>query len=316
MRLQTIQLVEKKKKYTIKSKVNLIVNKNKVKLNFFCLNPHLIGIKYDILSLDTFSIELKNPIKEKMILIYSVDMEYIPHNKNWRNNIHQTYKEKNTSILSLEENMKKMNKNIIYNFYDDKQVLQFLKTYTDDYIIDFYNTIQQFPLKIDFWRLIVLYIFGGWYLDIDISCLEPFNKIVDDRVEFLCPITTETNSMFNAVLYSKPQSNILMDCILMFLSLDMKNVVWKTGAFQSCFHMLYAIKKEIQPTDSQKQIPHILQQGLYNDGKVKIISEVCCGDSVYDYYCLDFGKKVFKSRIDNYDWITHKFIENDCLVND
>ena len=67
--------------------------------------------------------------------------------------------------------------------------------------------------------------------------------------------------------------------------------------------------------DSQKNIPHILQQGIYNDGKVKILSEVCCGDSVYDYYVLDFGKKVFKSRIDNYDWITHKFIDNDKLVN-
>lgn len=317
MRIQHILLTPEYTEYKIKSLQNLYNKGNQHKLAFFTLNPEVI-IDYYIINNFEFAIRLKNKINKPTHLIYEIDYDYSNITKNYKNKLHQTYKSKKDIediLIKIKKEYTDLNKNLNYIFYDDKDCIKFLKDYTDNYFVEIFNNISAGSIKADFWRIIVLYVWGGYYTDIDFVPYIPFNRINNNN-DFIGVVDQSNRALFNAFLFSKPRHNILMDSILRFLEIDVKNIKWTIGAFQSCYDLLLSVKKEIYLTDPQKDIPHILFNGEYNNKKIKIIQELLCGDNVYCWYVCDNGTKCFKSRRDDYDYKTHKFInkENNSLI--
>lgn len=310
MRLQHILLEPNKTEYIIKSKQKLIPKKE---LKFYTLNPN-VEIHYIYINEKTFKLNLKNKIEKKTHLLYEVDMEYSSDS----NNIFQSYKSKKGIEKQLEKiksEWLELNPHMNYRFYDDIDCIDFFDRFFDDFFVDIFKSIPQGAIKCDFWRLCILYIFGGTYADIDFVPYKSIMSIVKNN-NFVGVVDMRHMVMFNAFIYSNSRSPILLDAILRFLEIDVKNIKWTIGAFQSCYDLLYSVKKEIYVEDPQKVIPHILLNGEYKEKKVKIIQEVLCGDNVYDFYVIDNGVKVFKSRRNDYDYQSHKFIdkEKECLI--
>lgn len=90
--------------------------------------------------------------------------------------------------------MKKMNPNYVYEFYTDERIIEFIRTYFGIDTLNIYLKIQVGAAKADFFRYLVLFQFGGIYLDIDSQIKQPLDKLIksDDRAI----ISLEDNQRF------------------------------------------------------------------------------------------------------------------------
>ena len=97
----------------------------------------------------------------------------------------QTWKDHNipekyhTYINSIH----KYNKTYTYLFFTDDDIIFFLKNNYPEY----YNTFIRLPVKIqkiDFFRYIAIYHYGGIYLDLDMECLKSFDSLLDYKAVF------------------------------------------------------------------------------------------------------------------------------------
>jgi len=90
----------------------------------------------------------------------------------WKNiNIPDRYKD-------LVESIKKYNPSYEYLLFTDDDIEKFLKKYYSDY----YETYLKLPVfiqKIDFFRYIAIYHYGGFYFDLDIECFKPLDPLLE-----------------------------------------------------------------------------------------------------------------------------------------
>lgn len=98
-------------------------------------------------------------------------------------NIIQTWKSNDipTKYDNLINSIKKYNPDYNYMFFTDEDIKVFLKEKYHHY----YETYLKLPLKIqriDFFRYIAVYHYGGFYLDLDVLCLKSF----DDLLQYEC----------------------------------------------------------------------------------------------------------------------------------
>lgn len=95
--------------------------------------------------------------------------------------IHQTWYKKQIPYLVQRDinKMKKLNKEYEYHFYDDDDIIRFIKSNYDDDIHEAYSKLTVGASKADFFRYLVLYKEGGIYLDLDSA----IHKNLDDLIE-------------------------------------------------------------------------------------------------------------------------------------
>ena len=94
-------------------------------------------------------------------------------------NIIQTWK---TNVvpqryMSLIESVKINNPDYNYLFFTDENIEDFFKIHYPSY----YSTYLNLPVKIqkiDFFRYVAIYHYGGFYLDLDMNVLQPFDKLL------------------------------------------------------------------------------------------------------------------------------------------
>ena len=111
-----------------------------------------------------------------------------PMNENFSNNtipkiIIQTWKTKSIPFKYKEDviSMKKYNKDYNFLFFSDDDIDHFLKEkYPEYYIV--YNKLPIKIQKIDYFRYVAVYHYGGFYFDLDITCMYP----LDDLLNYDC----------------------------------------------------------------------------------------------------------------------------------
>jgi mannosyltransferase OCH1-like enzyme len=109
-----------------------------------------------------------------------------------------------------------------YIFYDSTQREAFIKEYFDENVFIAYDKIGPGAFKCDLWRYCVLYIYGGFYVDIDVLCIGNLNDIIDTDIEFIVPIDLNLDgnrqregqhNLACGFIGSVPNSPILIDAI-------------------------------------------------------------------------------------------------------
>lgn len=91
----------------------------------------------------------------------------------------QTWKDENIPIKYKNdiESVIKFNPTYQYMFFTDKQIDEFLQSKYPDY----WNTYQKLPIKIqriDFFRYVAVYHYGGFYLDLDMECYKNLDSLL------------------------------------------------------------------------------------------------------------------------------------------
>lgn len=136
-------------------------------------------------------------------------------------NIFQTWSTKNISDNFRELTQSWINKNLNYSYFlfDDNDCEEFIKNNFNESIYKAYCRIIPGAFKADLWRYCILYIYGGFYIDIDTICNETFEDFLDESIEFITPIDLNncpyygTYNLFNCFIASVPKHPILLNCI-------------------------------------------------------------------------------------------------------
>lgn len=110
-------------------------------------------------------------------------------------NIFQCYWNRNPSMEPSVNEMiykyKSMNPGYTHNLYDDKDMDNFVNKYFSGEIAECYNKLNITVAKSDFWRYLVLYKYGGIYLDMDSSIERPLDELIKEEDQAI--ITAEGN---------------------------------------------------------------------------------------------------------------------------
>jgi mannosyltransferase OCH1-like enzyme len=96
--------------------------------------------------------------------------------------------------------MKKINPEFTFHLYDDKDCRDFIETYFDQVVVDTFDKLKPGAYKADLWRLCVLYIHGGIYLDIKLVCINGFKLISLTGSEHYVKDRPEPLSIYNALM--------------------------------------------------------------------------------------------------------------------
>jgi len=87
--------------------------------------------------------------------------------------------------------MKKTNPEYTHKIYTDSHMDEFVNTEYKGEIADCYNKLNIIVAKVDFWRYLILYKYGGVYLDMDSHITVPLNEIIREDDDAI--ITAENN---------------------------------------------------------------------------------------------------------------------------
>jgi len=121
----------------------------------------------------------------------------------------------------MQENvyrMKKINPEFNIQLFDDNDCREFIKNNFREDIVVAYDTLKPGAYKADLWRLCILYITGGIYVDIKMNCINNFHFIaLTEREHLVLDIPGQWNEcnigFYNALIVAKPKNKLLLRCI-------------------------------------------------------------------------------------------------------
>jgi mannosyltransferase OCH1-like enzyme len=166
--------------------------------------------------------QLNKIYDEKSAIIYS---KSIPSLKE-RDNIipKQVFMCWSTSILPpkmqevIDEN-RFLNPEFIFHIYDDIQCREYIQNNFEKEVVYAFDKLIPGAYKADLWRLCVLFIEGGIYLDIKFKCINGFTfKEVIDKEYFTLDIpslswTNKMHGIYNGFMVCKSKNPFLWKCI-------------------------------------------------------------------------------------------------------
>jgi inositol phosphorylceramide mannosyltransferase catalytic subunit len=119
--------------------------------------------------------------------------------------IHQTWK---TSVLPVnltkfQISWRKYNPGIEYHYYDDDDCLTVVRDEFPQYL-DAYLSFPQAIQRADLFRYLIVYRYGGLYVDIDMECLRPFDRFFQLTGMMLSVETGVTGTRQTELGYRRP----------------------------------------------------------------------------------------------------------------
>jgi mannosyltransferase OCH1-like enzyme len=148
-----------------------------------------------------------NTLKNKIVKYENFDNNTIPKI------IIQTWKSHNIPFKYKDDivSMKKYNQDFKYIFFSDDDIEYFLKKNYPEY----YKTYLKLPVfiqKIDFFRYVAVYHYGGFYFDLDMKGLYP----LDELLNYDCVFPVDQNipssrcNKYRYIKYCKKDLNLLL----------------------------------------------------------------------------------------------------------
>ena len=189
-----------------------------------------------------------------------------------------------------------LNPNYTLELYDDKRCQAFLlKEFSSDHL-ELFNYIKDGPIKADFWRLCILYKYGGVYADADIVPLVPLTEYIKSDIKFVTCLSIYNNTPnFNPhFIMCEPNNDKIKKCISWYLVFRLKKVYTYWG--WSIVQLFNVIFKDIKNNPDSNENVQLLYE-KYADH----------GSSPYDFYCEYNNVRVMKCRHDNYDYDNHVY---------
>ena len=198
-----------------------------------------------------------------------------------------------TAIKMLSKNWKKLNPTVKIKLYDDELCKAFLLKEYGQLYLDIFNFIKDGPIKADFWRVCLLYRYGGIYCDADNEPLVSLEFMED--VDFVTCSSYNPQYTFNPNFIACGKDNKIMEqCIEWYLHrYQTKPYSYWDWSIMQCFADIIDLKVE---------------EGIYHyqDMKIQIIREVA-GFFHHDAHNMYKGVRVFNNRYANWDPVTHRY---------
>lgn len=114
----------------------------------------------------------------------------------------QTWKTKSIpdSLKKDYDSWSKSNPQLKRNLVNDSECSSFVLEHFGEEVYKLYLALPQPVMRADFWRIAVVYIYGGYYSDLDITCNAPVKNFIDASVDavFIREINNILNYFFGA----------------------------------------------------------------------------------------------------------------------
>ena len=124
--------------------------------------------------------------------------------------IYQTWFTKNLPVKMKErvELLKAQNPKFKHHLFDDNDCREFIKKYFKPDVLEAYDNLIPGAYKADLWRLCILFINGGIYIDIKFCCVNGFKLIeLTEKEHFVKD--RPPNSIYNSLMSCK-KGNIFL----------------------------------------------------------------------------------------------------------
>ena len=197
--------------------------------------------------------------------------------------IHQTWIDENIPAKNrfCVQSWKRLNPDYEYKFWTNEILIRFVEKEYPHYL----NLLWKFKLGIqlaDFFRLLILYHYGGIYVDIDFECLKPINtwELDDSKINFAYePKEHRLDSysiICNALICSPKRLESLIELIDSGEPIIDENPYevmnsygpWRCTNFY-VENLNFRDNVNIIPTDLYYPIPDIFHETLYYDNNVR-----------------------------------------------
>jgi len=129
--------------------------------------------------------------------------------------IYQTWYTKDLPVKMKHrvELLKHQNPKFEHCLFDDNDCREFIKTHFDNEVLNAFDSLIPGAYKADLWRLCILYINGGIYMDIKFSCVNGFKLIELVEKEHFVLDRLPPLSIYNALMVCKAGNPFLLDAI-------------------------------------------------------------------------------------------------------
>lgn len=227
---------------------------------------------------------------------------------------------KNLKCLSMTYNLwKKLNPTYKINLYNDTMCEKFLLEDFSELHQSIFKFIPDGPIKSDFWRLCILYKYGGIYVDADIHPLVPLDNYLLRSSDFVTCIT-KSNGNFNPHFIAvRKNDSDLKKCIEEYIDFYTHNkpyaywdwsIVTIFNKILSNIKIHYNKMPSVQVFSQEEKKYQIFFEMTKRDDsydKNNIDDIMTQSHGLHDYYCTFLDKRIFNTRYLNYDPHDHKF---------
>lgn len=132
-------------------------------------------------------------------------------------------------------NLKAMNPEYSYVFFDSRSRRQFIKEHFDSAVLDAYDGLVSGAFKADIFRYCWLYLNGGIYIDCKMINRIPFREIITaDQEDFLCNDRIP-NAIYNGIIGISAKNEDMLKCIFACVS-RFESKMHNKVSFGSLYH--------------------------------------------------------------------------------
>ncbi len=209
--------------------------------------------------------------------------------------IYLSYKTKNIPSYIIP-NWKKLYPDYEIKLYDNNDCIDFFKKEYSQLYIDIFNYLKDGPIKADFWRICVLYKYGGIYADIDIEPLVSIETIIEKDTTFLtCISASMKNGITPEFIVSTSNNYILKECIDKYIEMYNNKIEYEYWTYSICTIMRDVFRNNF--------IGDYNEDGIYYDkknNKYQLLKEVYPTNDIYDHHCKYNNIKILNNRYKDY----------------
>lgn len=183
------------------------------------------------------------------------------------------------------------NLNFTFFYFDDKDCEEFIILEYGIIMFDYYSQLLPTAFRADFWRYLILYKYGGTYMDFSMQTLVPYNEIVKNyRRQIYVRDACDICGIYNAFISTIADTNILDNSIKQIINninhkykgispLDVTGPAMLGRLFKQEFNLLFY---DWIPLGGIKNDMY-----LYSNPENKFIQD-------------EFGNVIIKNRLDNH----------------
>ena len=185
--------------------------------------------------------------------------------------------------------------------YDNEMCEKFLLDEYGELHKDIFNFLQHGPIKADFWRICILYKYGGVYSDIDNEPLIPIQNFLEPDVDFVtCSSYWDGMKFkFNPIFIISHKNNVILEKCIEWYIRKYKNK-------DSYDYWGWSIMRSF--TDTLHLNDYNTTDGIYylDNMKIQILRD-CRGTHPYDAHSIYNNQRVFNDKYKSWDKINHCF---------
>lgn len=124
--------------------------------------------------------------------------------------IHQVYITNSPSPMALEK-IEKIKANYEHRLWNDEDIRKLLKNYFEPDVLWAYDELVPYSFKADLAKFAIIYINGGWYVDVSFSILPNIDDYINDKGVFFRD--TIEGYIACGMFYSSAGNHILKEAI-------------------------------------------------------------------------------------------------------